>query len=115
MSAKPSKQLGALLSRVPPATASGQVTTSTPRAVPYASPSTPEPVPLAPEAEPVATNDREVPLQVLIPEHVRTQLDKMRAGPPRKSVRQITLEALRGIGLDISDEDIAGKRGRKKS
>ena len=113
MSAKPSKQLGALLSRVPPATAAGQGATSlAPRSVPYAPP--PEPALPNPKAEPMAMSDREVPLQVLIPEHVRKQLDRMRADT-RKSIRQVTLEALRGIGLEISDEDIAGKRGRKKS
>ena len=112
MSAKPSKQLGALLSRVPPATAAGQGANPASRSVPYAP--NPEPALLDLKAEPIATNDREVPLQVLIPEHVRKQLDRMRADT-RKSIRQVTLEALRGIGLEISDEDIAGKRGRKKS
>ena len=112
MSSKPSKQLGALLGRVPPATAGGQ-TAFRPAAVPYAPeqrstatadpPSTPEPV-----IEP------EVPLQVLVPLHVRVQLDRMHA-ETRKPLRVLALEALRGIGIHVTDEDIAGKRGRKKS
>lgn len=106
MRKKPSKQLGALLDRVPAATVASQETSS--GAVPYA------PAPQTVQPVPTADSGREVPLQVLIPEHVRTQLDRMRADT-RKSIRQVTLEALRGIGLKVSDEDIAGKRGRKKS
>ena len=56
----------------------------------------------------------EVPLQVLVPRHVRVQLDRMHA-ETRKPLRALTLEALRAIGITVSDEDIAGKRGRKKS
>ena len=33
----------------------------------------------------------------------------------RKSLRILTLEALRGIGIEVSDEDLAGKRGRKNN
>ena len=112
MSGKPSKQLGSLLNRVPPATAAGQGAAVAPRSVPYA-PALERSEP-GPATAPIAGTDREVPLQVLIPEHVRKQLDRLRADT-RKSIRQVTLEALRGIGLEISDEDIAGKRGRKKS
>ncbi|MGD9896067.1 MAG: hypothetical protein AB7T14_03165 [Candidatus Methylacidiphilaceae bacterium] len=107
MSSKHSKKLGALLSRVPSATATGQ-------------PSRPAPVPYAPEQAPTrateplsAAEEPEIPLQVLIPRHVRIQLDRMHA-ETRKSLRALTLEALRAIGIAVSDEDIAGKRGRKK-
>ena len=110
MSAKPSKQLGSLLGRVPSATATGQGATSASPIVPYA----PAPEPTAKAAEATPTTNREVPLQVLIPEHVRKQIDVMR-GATGKSYRQITLEALRAYGLDVSDKDIAGKRGLKKS
>ncbi len=112
MTGKPSKQLGALLGRVPPATVSGQPV-HRPASVPYAPEqrSAPTPEPPAP-AEPVV--EPEVPLQVLVPRHVRVQLDRMHA-ETRKPLRVLTLEALRGIGIHVTDEDIAGKRGRKKS
>jgi hypothetical protein len=105
MSNKPSKQLGSLLSRVPPATAAGQATII----------SQPAPVPYAPELPARSeTDEPEVPLQVLVPRHVRIQLDRKHADT-RKSLRHLTLEALRGIGIEVSDEDIAGKRGRRRS
>jgi hypothetical protein len=112
MSSKPSKQLGALLNRVPPATAAGhQASTFRPGPVSYA----PEPsaaLPVIATAE--VAEEPEVPLQVLVPRHVRIQLDRMHA-ETRKPLRALTLEALRAIGIEVSDEDIAGKRGRKKS
>jgi hypothetical protein len=107
MSGKPSKQLGALLNRVPSATVAGQ----------QAAPLRPAPVSYAPElpsALPGENDEPEVPLQVLVPRHVRVQLDRMHADT-RKPLRALTLEALRAIGIEVSDEDIAGKRGKKKS
>jgi len=108
MSSKPSKQLGALLGRVPPATVVGQQAASRPAPVPYA------PEPPVQAAPPIVVDEPEVPLQVLVPRHVRIQLDRMHA-ETRKPLRALTLEALRAIGIEVSDEDIAGKRGRKKS
>ncbi len=109
MSSKPSKQLGALLGRVPPATANSQPYGST--AVPYAPEQRDAPQVAPPQPEPAY---EEVPLQVLVPRHVRVQLDRMHA-ETRKPLRALTLEALRAIGITVTDEDIAGKRGRKKS
>lgn len=109
MSGKPSKQLGALLNRVPPAMVSGQQAAPRTAAVSYA----PEPSP-ATGALGGEADEPEVPLQVLVPRHVRVQLDRMHADT-RKPLRALTLEALRAIGIEVSDEDIAGKRGRKKS
>jgi hypothetical protein len=109
MSSKPSKQLGSLLSRVPAATAAGQAAFSRSEPVSYV----PEQAGV-PARIPRGGSEPEVPLQVLVPRHVRVQLDRMHA-ETRKSLRQLTLEALRGIGIDVSEEDIAGKRGRKKS
>jgi hypothetical protein len=111
MSSKPSKQLGALLGRVPPATASGQP--SLPSAPAAYAPEVRETQPIPPPA-PEPTYEPEVPLQVLVPRHVRIQLDRMHA-ETRKPLRVLTLEALRAIGIQVSDDDIAGKRGRKKS
>jgi hypothetical protein len=114
MSSKPSKQLGALLGRVPPATANGQpVYRSAPAAYAPEAREAPPPAP-PPAPAPEATYEPEVPLQVLVPRHVRIQLDRMHA-ETRKPLRALTLEALRAIGIQVSDDDIAGKRGRKKS
>ena len=112
MSSKPSKQLGALLGRVPSATAAGQQPYR-PGHIPYAPEPADSPMPSV-TVQPVTADDPEVPLQVLVPRHVRVQLDRLHA-ETRKSLRALTLEALRGIGIKVSDEDIAGKRGRKKS
>src|ERR1700722_17828309 len=112
MSSKPSKQLGALLGRVPPPTAGGQPV-HRPAPVPYA-PEQREATSAEPPAPPEPSFEPEVPLQVLVPRHVRVQLDRMHADT-RKPLRALTLEALRGIGITVTDEDIAGKRGRKKS
>jgi len=112
MSGKHSKQLGALLGRVPSATVSGQPP-GRPAPVPYA-PEQPRTPAVAPAAPLAAAEEPEVPLQVLVPRHVRIQLDRMHA-ETRKPLRALTLEALRAIGIEVSDEDIAGKRGRKNS
>ncbi len=110
MSSKPSKQLGSLLARVPAATASGQGGVARPAPVAYATP----PVPAAAAGAPVSESAEEVPFQVLIPKHVRIQLDRRHA-ETRKSLRILALEALRADGYHVTEEDLAGKRGRKKS
>jgi hypothetical protein len=89
-----SKQLGALLSAVPPATA--------------------RPASSAVSAPPPARGAREVPLQVLIPEHVREELGIM-AARERASLRALVLRAVRGLGIEVSDEEIRDKRGRRAS
>ena len=87
-----SKQLGALLSAVPPATAR----------------------PAAPDvsAAPPTRGAKEVPLQVLIPEHVREELGVL-AARERASLRALVLRAVRGLGIEVSDEEIRDKRGRR--
>jgi hypothetical protein len=96
-----SKQLGALLSAVPPATARPAAPVIPSRASVRA----PAPAPAQPNA-------REVPLQVLIPEHVREQLGIM-AAKERASLRALILRAVRGLGIEVSDEEIRDKRGRR--
>lgn len=85
-----SKQLGALLSAVPPATAH----------------------PASPAVSAPRAGAREVPLQVLIPEHVREELGIM-AARERASLRALVLRAVRGLGIEVSDEEIRDKRGRR--
>jgi hypothetical protein len=103
-----SKKLGALLRSAPPATARAEA---------------PEPALPAARPEPVAELERpqraaakppapEVPLQVLIPEHIRRQL-AVKAAEEGRSLRSLVLTALRGLGIDVSEADIKGKRGRR--
>ena len=107
-----SKKLGTLLRSAPPATARAEA---------------PEPAGLATRPEPVAVLERtqravamptvlelEVPLQVLIPERVRRQL-AMKAAAEGRSLRSLVLMALRGLGIDVSEADIKGKRGRRNA
>lgn len=98
-----SKQLGALLNRVPPATAG-----AAPRLVsPPSDAHTP-----APAISPA--RGREVPLQVLVPEHVREELGIM-AARERASLRSLVLRAVRSLGIEVTDEEIRDKRGRRPS
>jgi hypothetical protein len=118
MSKTPSRQLGSILGRLPPATAAAGEDSSAPvgpnlsyAPAARAAPSAPH---LATAAlVPPAADEREVPLQVLIPMRVRIQLDRMHA-ETRKPLRRLVLESLRAIGLEVTEEDLAGKRGQKK-
>jgi hypothetical protein len=53
-----------------------------------------------------------VPLQVLIPEHIREQLGIL-AAKERASLRALILRAIRGLGIEVTDEEIRDKRGRR--
>jgi hypothetical protein len=103
-----SKKLGALLQSVPPATA---------RPIADISPaeplSRPEPITRRMEAPaPVAREEPEVPLQVLIPAHIREELGIMVA-KERTSLRALILRAVRSLGIEVTDEEVRGKRGRR--
>jgi hypothetical protein len=104
----PSKKLASLIQSVPPATA---------RAVQDTSPAAP-----APKAEPAVrrvapapalSEEPEVPLQVLVPAHIREALGIMVA-KERRSLRSLILRAVRSLGIEVTEEEIKGKRGRKK-
>ena len=58
------------------------------------------------------TIEPEVPLQVLIPRRIRTQLG-VKAAEEGRSLRELVLRAIRSLGVEVSDDDIRGKRGRK--
>lgn len=99
-----SKKLGALLRSAPPATA----------------PAEPAPPPeIIPEPSPrwtpraVAAVEREVPLQVLIPERIRKQL-AIKAAEEGQSLRALILRAIRSLGIEVTESEIKGKRGRKE-
>ena len=53
----------------------------------------------------------EVPLQVTVPRRVKHELD-VRAAQTGRTKRTIVLEALRSVGFDMTDEEVAGRRGR---
>jgi hypothetical protein len=96
-----SKQLGAILNRVPPATAR-PAAASTPAA--DLDPAKRRLVPVAPT--------REVPLQVLVPEHIREELGVL-AARERTSLRALVLRAVRSLGIEVSEDEIKDKRGRR--
>ena len=55
----------------------------------------------------------EVPLQVTIPKRVKRALD-LKSVETGRTRRALVLEALREVGVTVSDDDIAGRRGSKK-
>jgi hypothetical protein len=103
-----SKKLGALLQSVPPATA---------RVTPDAAASPARPVTAVPaprHATPAAArNEPEVPLQVLVPAHIREELGIMVARE-RVSLRSLILRSVRSLGIEVTDEEIRGRRGRRR-
>lgn len=101
-----SKRLGALLRSAPPATARAE----TPEA-PMPQAPTLEPLPPQLTVRPVIA-EPEVPLQVLIPEHIRKQL-AVKAAEEGRSLRALMLNAIRSLGIQVTDEEIRGKRGRR--
>jgi hypothetical protein len=101
-----SKKLGALLRSVPRATAAESA----------------EPDPLVSVGEPASRVARgaapaiepEVPLQVLIPAGIRKQL-ALKAAEEGQSLRALVLSAIRSLGITVTEADIKGKRGRRKT
>jgi hypothetical protein len=101
-----SKKLGALLQSVPPATA---------RTLPDAGPAMAAVAAVPPRrAEtPAVVHEPEVPLQVLIPAHIREELGIMVA-KERVSLRSLILRGVRSLGIQVTEEEIKGKRGRRR-
>jgi hypothetical protein len=54
-------------------------------------------------------------LQVLIPARVREELGIMVAKERGASLRSLVLRAVRGLGIEVTEEEIRGKRGRHRS
>lgn len=105
-----SKKLGALLQSVPPATAR-----SAPDIASAASAAKPEPAPRRLSPAPVVREEPEVPLQVLIPARIREELGIMMAKERGASLRSLILRAVRSLGIEVTDKEIRGKRGRKRA
>jgi hypothetical protein len=93
-----SKQLSSLLKKAPPATVSAEPTARTEPATAAVAPT---------EAS------REVQLHVLVPAHVRKQVDIMGAHEG-VSLRTLVLRGLREIGITVSDEEIRGGHKRER-
>lgn len=58
-------------------------------------------------------DEPEVPLQVTVPRHVKHALD-LKSVETGRTRRALVLEALREVGVSVTDDDIAGRRGAKK-
>jgi hypothetical protein len=107
-----SKKLGALLRSVPPAIARAEATLVAP----------PPPPSEQPDRQPViqqpitarAAAEPEVPLQVLVPKHIRIQLG-VKAAQEGHSLRALILTGIRSLGITVTDEEIRDKRGRRSS
>ncbi len=61
----------------------------------------------------VKDSEPEVPLQITIPPRVKRALD-LKAVETGRTRRALVLEALRQVGVAVTDEDIAGRRGKNK-
>ena len=106
-----SKKLGALLRSVPPATAPTSPESLEPQpAITSRGSATPEPPP--PDPSNAVMTEPEVPLQVLVPKHIRTQLG-VKAAHEGQSLRALILSAIRSLGIAVTDAEISGKRGRR--
>jgi hypothetical protein len=106
-----SKKLGALLQSVPPATARGL-----PEDVSLTAPvAKAQPSPRRAVAPAIAKDEPEVPLQVLVPAHIREELGIMVAKERGASLRSLILRGIRGLGIEVTEEEIKGKRGRRRA
>jgi hypothetical protein len=106
-----SKKLGALLRSVPPATA--PVPAEAPAMPAMGSPPDAAAASRPPRSDtPPQQREPEVPLQVLIPRHIRTQL-AVKAAHEGHSLRAMVLKSLRSLGIEVTDEEIRDKRGRR--
>lgn len=68
----------------------------------------------APADESGDVEEAEVSLQVIVPAHVKHALD-LHAVQTGRTRRALVLEALRSLGIEVTDRDIAGRRGVKKA
>jgi hypothetical protein len=70
------------------------------------------PPPAPPRPETVVADDREVALQITIPRRVRRQLDRL-AFEREETLRAVILRAVRGLGVEVDDDELKDKRGRR--
>jgi hypothetical protein len=68
----------------------------------------------ADKAQSAKSNDEpEVPLQVTVPKRVKHAID-LKSVETGRTRRALVLAALREVGISVTDDDIAGRRGAKK-
>jgi hypothetical protein len=102
----PSKKLASLIQSVPAATA---------RPISLPAPAaTPEPTERRAPRMPTVRDEPEVPLQVLIPARIREELGIMVA-KERVSLRALILRSVRSLGIEVTEQEIRGKRGRRRA
>lgn len=58
--------------------------------------------------------EREVPIQVMVPETVRRQVALMSADRG-ENIRTVVLRGLRAIGIVIPDSELIDRRGRRRN
>ncbi|WP_144860884.1 hypothetical protein [Mesorhizobium sp. J18] len=61
-----------------------------------------------------ASGEKEVPIQVMVPETVRRQVALMGADRG-ENIRTVVLRGLRAIGIDIPESELADRRGRRRN
>ncbi|MDG4670982.1 hypothetical protein P9A16_07595 [Shinella sp. 838] len=59
------------------------------------------------------SGEPEVPLQVTVPKRIKRALD-LKSVETGRTRRALVLEALREVGVSVTDDEIAGRRGTKK-
>jgi hypothetical protein len=99
-----SKRLGSILERATTATAPQAPATPANPPEPASAQTTSAPTPT-----PAKVATRDVPLQVLVPEPVRRQLE-IRAAEEGITKRTFILRALRQAGLDVPEDEIRDRR-----
>lgn len=60
------------------------------------------------------SSEREVPIQVMVPEGVRRQVALMGADRG-ENIRTVVLRGLRAIGIDIPESELTDRRGRRRN
>ena len=60
------------------------------------------------------TIEREVPIQIMVPEGVRRQVALMGADRG-ENMRTVVLRGLRAIGIDIPESELSDRRGRRRN
>ncbi len=71
----------------------------------------PAPKKIKAKEEEVPTREKQLPVQVEVPESVERAL-KIRAATDRTTTRNLILQGLRAIGFEVSDEEMRDRRKR---
>jgi hypothetical protein len=61
-----------------------------------------------------ASDSKEVPIQVMVPEDVRRQVAMMGA-ENGENIRTIVLRGLQKLGIEVPDSELIDRRGRRRS